>query len=152
MPDVVDTATRSRMMAGIRGRDTQPERSVRSALFRLGYRFKIDVRSLPGRPDIVLPRYRTVIFVHGCFWHGHDCRLFRLPETRKLFWSSKIDANRARDEQCSRVLDQLGWRRLIIWECSIKGAGRIGIDEVARRADAWIRGNGRSRQIRGKRS
>lgn len=91
MIDIVDTATRSRMMAGIKGKNTKPEKLVRSLLHRQGFLFRLNVRELPGKPDIVLPRYRAVIFVNGCFWHGHDCFSFKWPKTRTDFWQHKIE-------------------------------------------------------------
>lgn len=121
MPDVVDRATRSRMMSGIRGRDTHPERMVRSSLWRLGLRFRVHVRDLPGSPDIVLPKWRTVVQVQGCFWHGHlGCRYFKVPETRREFWRSKITANRVRDRRNMANLSRLGWRCVVVWECALR--------------------------------
>lgn len=101
MADVVDTATRSRMMSGIRGTNTRPERHIRSLLHRQGFRFRLHARELPGRPDIVLPRCRAVVFVHGCFWHGHGCPFFRLPGTRREFWQAKMERNRANDHRAA---------------------------------------------------
>ena len=101
MPDVHDPTTRSRNMAAIRGRDTKPELQIRSGLHRLGYRFRVNRKDLPGKPDIVLSRFHAVIFVHGCFWHGHDCHLFRLPETRTEFWAAKIGASVETDPSMS---------------------------------------------------
>ena len=121
MPDVVDRATRSRMMSGIRGKDTRPERLVRSALWKRGLRFRLHVRDLPGRPDIVLPKWKTVIQVQGCFWHGHaGCRYFKLPGTRREFWKDKIESNRVRDKGALAELENLGWRYIIVWECALR--------------------------------
>ena len=120
MADIVDRVTRSRMMAGIRGRDTKPELEIRRALHRQGFRFRLHARNLPGRPDIVLPKYKAVVLVHGCFWHGHDCRYFRLPATRRAFWARKIADNRARDERNLRDLRACGWRVMVIWECALR--------------------------------
>ena len=104
MVDVVDTATRSRMMAGIKGKNTKPEKLVRSLLHRQGFRFRLNVRDLPGKPDIVLPRYRAVIFVNVCFWHGHDCSRFKWPKTRTEFWRKKIEGNRTNDPKVTQTL------------------------------------------------
>lgn len=120
MADTVSPEKRSDMMSGIRGKDTKPEIVVRRLLHRLGYRFRLHCKDLPGRPDIVLPKWRTVIFVNGCYWHGHkDCHLFRLPKTRTEFWSKKIEGNQARDQRNYIVLEAAGWKVLVIWECAV---------------------------------
>lgn len=138
MADIVDSATRSRMMRGIGSRDTKPEIRLRKALFAQGFRYRVNAKGLPGRPDILLPRYRAAIFVHGCFWHGHDCHLFRLPATRTEFWEAKITANRQRDKRvCSELLES-GWRVLIVWECAMKGKTRLPFDELVARCSRWI--------------
>ncbi|GAB1254795.1 very short patch repair endonuclease [Desulfovibrio falkowii] len=140
MADIVDSATRSRMMSGIRGKNTRPEVLVRSLLHRKGFRFRLQVSTLPGRPDIVLPRYRAVIFVNGCFWHGHDCHLFRLPATRTEFWHSKIENNRNRDRRVREELLAAGWRVGVVWECALRGAGR-DLEGVANHLAHWLYGN-----------
>ena len=122
--DIVDKETRSRMMSGIRGKDTKPEIAIRKALHARGYRYRINRRSLPGSPDIVLRKHRAVILVHGCFWHGHDCALFKLPSTRREFWTRKIGDNRARDERNTGALRALGWRICVVWECALRGRKR----------------------------
>ncbi|MBH3432638.1 very short patch repair endonuclease [Pseudomonas citronellolis] len=119
--DIVDSATRSRMMSGIRGRDTRPEMTVRKFLHARGYRFRLHRKDLPGRPDIVLPRFRTCIFIHGCFWHHHEgCRFAVLPKTRADFWAQKLRGNVERDLRAQEELARTGWRVLIIWECELK--------------------------------
>ncbi|MDZ7685363.1 MAG: very short patch repair endonuclease [Gammaproteobacteria bacterium] len=128
--DVVDQATRSRMMSGIKGKDTRPEILIRKGLHRLGFRYRLHGADLPGKPDLVFPKYHAVIFVHGCFWHKHDCHLFKWPSTRKEFWRQKIESNAARDERNVRQLEESGWKVLRIWECSIKGKRRRPIEEV----------------------
>lgn len=121
MPDIMTPAQRSRATSKVRGKDTGIERFVRSALHRRGFRFKKNVADLPGRPDIVLPKYRTVIFVHGCFWHGHkNCKASKLPETRREFWDQKISGNIVRDEKHTKALLDAGWKVLTVWECSLK--------------------------------
>jgi DNA mismatch endonuclease (patch repair protein) len=118
MTDIVDSATRSRMMGRIRSRNTLPERQVRSFLFMHGFRFRLHVRNLPGSPDIVLPALRTAIFVHGCFWHRHPgCRYATKPATRRDFWENKLSENVARDKHKKMELEALGWNVLVIWEC-----------------------------------
>ena len=124
MADVFTPEKRSQIMSLIRGRDTKPELALRSMLHRLGYRFTVQGpknRKLPGKPDIVLPKHRTVIFVHGCFWHGHEnCPAFRLPKSRRAFWKAKIHGNKARDLRNENQLRELGWHVVTIWECALR--------------------------------
>ena len=124
--DVFTSKKRSEVMSRIRGRDTKPELALRSMLHRLGYRFTVNGpcnKSLPGKPDLVLPKYRTVIFVHGCFWHGHeDCPHFRLPKTRRAWWKQKIEGNQARDLRNENALREAGWHVVTIWECALRTA------------------------------
>lgn len=151
MADIVCSQVRSQMMAGIRGKNTKPELLVRSGLHKLGFRFRIHVRTLPGRPDIVLPKWNAVIFVHGCFWHRHDCHLFRLPSTRRSWWRRKLDRNYLLDLRSRRQLKALNWRVLSIYECALKGKERIPLDTVIQFASHWLRSNARMAQIRGTR-
>lgn len=131
MADIVDPATRSRMMSRIRGRDTSPELKVRSFLHRAGFRFRLHSKALPGRPDIVLPRYRTVINVHGCFWHRHPgCKFATTPASNAGFWSKKLSENVARDVRNSDALSRLGWHELLIWECEVTDWAKL--DKLAR--------------------
>lgn len=133
MVDVVSVRVRSRMMAGIRAGDTQPELAVRSHLHRLGFRFRIAPRELPGRPDIVLPKWRTAVLVHGCFWHGHaDCRYFRLPTTRRAFWRTKITSNMERDRRVVANLRERGWRVAVVWECALRDHRERSLTRLAR--------------------
>lgn len=120
MTDVVDRATRSRMMSGIRGRDTKPEIIVRKYLHAAGLRFRLAPKNLPGKPDIVLSKYRTVVFVHGCFWHRHDgCKYAAVPATNPAFWRKKFEDNVARDLRVRTLLEALGWRVIVVWECAL---------------------------------
>ncbi len=120
MADIFTKQKRSEIMSQIRGKDTGPERIVRKELFSRGFRYRLHVKDLPGKPDIVLPKYGTVIVVDGCFWHGHrNCKVFRLPKTRRVFWKSKIENNRIRDEKNRRLLTKLGWRVVRVWECQL---------------------------------
>lgn len=121
MPDIVNAETRSRFMAGIKNANTKAEIQVRQLLHHAGFRYRLHVAALPGKPDLWLARYRAVIEVNGCFWHGHDCHLFKLPSTRTIFWQTKIAANRDRDRRHLAELEQLDIRRLTIWECALKG-------------------------------
>ncbi len=149
MPDIVDTETRSRMMAGIRGKDTKPEIMVRKALHHLGYRYRLHDRKLPGKPDLVLPRYRAVILIHGCFWHAHECHLFKWPSTRNAFWREKIGRNRCRDANVANQLSSLGWRQLTIWECALKGKKRKSLKEVVALAETWLNSDKPVGEIKG---
>ena len=135
----MDAATRSRMMSGIRSTNTTPERLVRSLLHRQGFRFRLHAKELPGRPDIVLPRYHAVILVNGCFWHGHDCSLFRLPSTRTEFWTNKFETNRRNDRRNVALLTEAGWRVAVVWECAIRGSGAIGKDALSEILADWLR-------------
>jgi DNA mismatch endonuclease, patch repair protein len=119
MADVVDAATRSQMMSGIRGKDTKPEMIVRRALHKAGFRYRLHDKKLPSKPDIVLPKYKTVILVHGCFWHGHMCKDFRWPKTSVQFWREKIDGTAKRDQASISKLKLLGWNVKVIWECEV---------------------------------
>lgn len=150
MPDIVDPKTRSRMMSGIKWKDTKPELLIRHALHGEGLRYRLHVKGLPGCPDIVFPRFHSVVFVHGCFWHGHDCPLFRLPDTRAEFWETKIAYNRKRDAEVAALLLKKNWRYLIVWECAIKGRGKLPLDSLTRTISGWIRGSqSNSLEIRG---
>ena len=119
--DVVDTATRSRMMAGIQGKNTKPETILRKALHSHGFRYRIHAANLPGKPDIVFAKHSAVCFVHGCFWHRHPgCRYATTPATNRKFWIEKLEANRRRDEDHIRQLSKMGWRVAVIWECDLR--------------------------------
>lgn len=126
MADVFTPQKRSEVMSRIHGRDTKPELALRSMLHRLGYRFTVHGprnKSLPGKPDLVLPKYRSVIFVHGCFWHGHEnCKMARIPGTRTEWWAAKIKGNQARDRKNESELRKSGWHVVTIWECALKTA------------------------------
>ena len=126
-------------MAAVRARDTKPELMIRKALHASGLRYRLNVRDLPGKPDIVLPRYRAVVFVHGCFWHRHECDLFRWPESRTEFWRDKLNANAARDMKTAEALEKAGWRQAVIWECALKGRKKRDFQDTMQRLIAWIR-------------
>lgn len=121
MIDIVDRKTRSRMMSGIRAKNTRPELLVRRGLFALGYRYRLHCKSLPGRPDIVMSRHRVAILIHGCFWHGHaGCPYFRFPASNPEFWRRKLLGNAERDLQHAEALINRGWRVAVVWECALR--------------------------------
>ncbi|MBO9712470.1 very short patch repair endonuclease [Sphingomonas sp.] len=120
MADIVSKETRSRMMAQVRNKNTKPEMRVRRALHAAGFRFRLHRRDLAGRPDVVLPKYRTAVFVHGCFWHGHDCPRGKRPSSNAAFWAAKIETNIARDLAAVERLSAAGWRVETIWECDLE--------------------------------
>lgn len=133
MADVHDKATRSYNMSRIRSKDTKPEILIRQFLFHNGFRYRLHDAKLPGKPDIVLPKYKTVIFINGCFWHGHEnCKYFKLPKTRTEWWQAKIERNIANDKENHTLLQQAGYKVIIIWECDIKNKSVYNtlIDEI----------------------
>lgn len=136
MVEKISPEVRSRMMGLIRGKDTGPERAVRRILHGLGFRFRLHRRDLPGRPDIVLPRYRLAIFVHGCFWHRHTgCRFKTSPKTNTAFWVAKFGANVRRDRLAIAQLKKADWRTLVVWECALKADGKLRfLSKALRRA------------------
>lgn len=149
MPDVVDAVTRSRMMSGIRGKDTKMEWVIRKSLHARGYRYRLHDRRLPGAPDIVFPSRKAVIFVHGCFWHGHDCHLFKWPTTRAVWWREKIEGNRTRDKIVREQLANLKWRQLRLWECALKGTSRLEPELLFENVVEWLEGNDPDKEIKG---
>jgi DNA mismatch endonuclease, patch repair protein len=149
MVDIVSREVRSRMMSGIRGKNTKPEMVIRKGLHRLGFRFRLHDKSLPGKPDIVLPRYRAVILIHGCFWHGHDCHLFKWPKSHTEFWKEKIDRNVEVDRCSEHSLLHIGWRQAIVWECSIKGRTRIPLDQILSSLEDWLKSESPQLEIKG---
>jgi DNA mismatch endonuclease (patch repair protein) len=128
------------MMAGIGPTNTKPEMLIRRGLHALGYRYRLHLKDLPGKPDLVFRGRRAVIFVHGCFWHGHDCTLFRWPSTRDAFWRSKIAGNIARDQRTAAQLLDQGWRVLDVWECALKGRERLPLKDVIAGCAAFLEG------------
>lgn len=138
MVDVLTPSQRSFNMSRIRGQNTKPEMLVRRSLHGQGYRFRLHRPDLPGRPDIVFPSRKSVIFVHGCFWHGHRCPMCQLPATRTAFWQTKIEANRARDRTAMEALVATGWRVLVIWECALRGPARRPDGAVLARCERFL--------------
>lgn len=130
-------AERSQRMASVRQSGTAPELALRQALHALGFRFRVNARHLPGRPDIVLPKFGVAIFVHGCFWHGHQCAAGRSPATNRSYWMEKLAANRLRDRRQSAALRELGWHVWVAWECELKT--QSSIERTAKRLAARMR-------------
>jgi len=148
--DIVSPSVRSRMMAGIRDKNTRPELLIRKLLFVKGFRYRLHAKALPGKPDLVFPRLRAVIFIHGCFWHGHNCHLFKWPKSRKAFWKTKIIGNRVVDERSYKALQNNDWRILTIWECAIKGKERLDPAILANRIEKWLLSCNKFREIKGR--
>lgn len=140
MADVLTPDQRHRNMAAIRSASTKPEIELRRTLWRLGFRYRVNDKMLPGKPDIVLPKYRTVIFIHGCFWHGHKgCRFYTVPKTNTDFWTAKVARNQERDQEVWRQLEAKGWSVIIVWECELK---KIMLEDTVGRVRAEILRNG----------
>lgn len=138
MADIVTPEVRSRMMSGIGGKNTKPELVLRSALHQAGFRFRLHRKDLPGKPDLFFPRYRAALFIHGCFWHRHDCHLFKWPSSRQEFWHAKIEGNAERDRRQVAALTEAGIRVGIVWECALKGRTRLPLDDVIAACSQWL--------------
>lgn len=147
--DIVSHEKRSEMMAGIRSKNTKPELLIRKALHALGFRYRLHSASIPGKPDMVLKKYNAVIFIHGCFWHGHSCSLFKLPKTRTEFWKNKIDKNRERDDRVIQELKLSGWRIATIWECALRGKDRMDFETLINSISEWVQSDKQSMTIEG---
>ena len=136
-------------MSGIRGKDTKMELVIRKSLHARGYRYRLHDRRLPGAPDIVFPSRKAVIFVHGCFWHGHDCHLFKWPTTRAVWWRAKIEGNRTRDKIVREQFANLKWRQMRLWECALKGTSRLEPELLLESVVEWLEGNDPDKEIKG---
>ena len=140
MPDAITTAQRHRNMAAIHSASTKPELNLRRELWHHGFRYRVNDKRLPGRPDLVLPKFRTAIFVHGCFWHGHkDCKYYTVPKTNTEFWKAKVARNQERDQEVWRKLEAKVWSVVIVWECQLK---KVNLDDTVARVSAEIVRNG----------
>lgn len=154
MADSLTKTGRSELMSKIRGRDTKPEIFIRNIIYSAGFRYRLHAKGIPGRPDIVLRRWKTLIFVNGCFWHGHDCHGTRRPKSNRKFWNAKIKRNIERDTDNLAECRRLGWRVLVVWECALRGKSRWAEERLARQMSAWIERDAKHvsiKQIRGKR-
>lgn len=149
-PDPLTPAQRSRNMSRIRARDTKPELLLRRALHAAGLRYRLHDRRLPGTPDIVLPGRRAVIFVHGCFWHGHDCPKGVTPGTNTRFWTEKIERNRERDARTDTALAAAGWKVMTVWECALRGVARRALADVVREILDWLEISDSAHEITGR--
>ncbi|MBY3030979.1 DNA mismatch endonuclease Vsr [Rhizobium leguminosarum] len=138
MADIVTPEVRSRMMSGIRSKNTKPELQIRRGLHAAGFRFRLHPKKLAGTPDLVLPKWRAVIFVHGCFWHGHHCHLFRWPSTRSGFWEAKITRNQQNDVKHLDELEVAGWRIAVVWECALRGRMKMPIEQAIEALGSWL--------------
>ena len=136
-------------MSGISGKNTKPEVVIRSQLHRLGFRFRLHDKKLPGEPDLVLNKYQSVIFVHGCFWHRHECYLFKWPKTREKFWRTKINKNYKNDQKAVESLRKQGWRVCVVWECAIKGPKKREIPNIAVTIAEWLTGDKEKLELSG---
>ena len=151
MADIVSPEVRSRMMSAIRDKNTKPEMTVRKGLHAFGYRYRLHVKTLPGNPDIVLRKHNAVILVQGCFWHAHRCPIFKWPSgDRQDWWRAKIEGNAERDRKNIQALGELGWRVLQVWECAMKGPGRLDPEILFDRILGWLNSERSSGEIRGK--
>lgn len=149
MADVFSPEKRSEVMSKIQGTDTKPEMKIRKALHSLGYRYRLHDKNLPGKPDLKLTKYNALIFIHGCFWHCHDCHLFQWPQTREEFWKNKITNNNERDRRNENKLLGMGWRVLTIWECAIKGKYRMDFDVLITKVEEWVKSDSTSGKLSG---
>ena len=138
MTDTVSPEKRSDVMSRVGSKDTKPELLIRKGLHSLGFRYRLHVKDLPGKPDLVFPRYKSVLQINGCFWHGHSCHLCRLPKSNKEYWTGKIARNIERDISNRQSLYDEGWRVLTVWECALRGRERIELNQVLALASTWL--------------
>ncbi len=138
MADIVDSKTRSRMMSGIGTKNTRPEMVVRKLLHGMGFRYRLHRKDLPGKPDLVLPVYDVAVLINGCFWHGHECHLFKWPKSNREFWRKKISGNRERDLRVQKELCELGWHVMVVWECATRTKTQAQLLSLANQMAKWI--------------
>ena len=150
MADVFSERKRSEVMSRIRSKDTEPEKLVRKALHGLGYRYRLHDKSLPGKPDLKLAKFKAVIQINGCFWHGHGCHLFKMPRSSKEYWTQKIANNKKRDELNRQKLLEENWRVLEVWECALKGKKRLDMEKLFNKIENWLLSCNQFKSIEGK--
>ena len=150
MTDVHPKNIRSKNMAAIKSKNTKPELIIRKALFLKGFRYKLHDKNLPGKPDLVFPKYHAVIFIHGCFWHRHNCHLFKWPSTRPDFWKKKINRNVEVDKRNYKQLGKDGWYILTVWECALKGKNKLPFNRLIDDISNWLEFSVRDKVIKGK--
>lgn len=150
MVDILTPKKRSEVMANIKSKNTHGEILVRKELHKMGFRYQLHRKGIPGKPDLAFPKFRAVIFINGCFWHAHDCHLFKWPSSRPEFWREKINSNKIRDEKNYINCTELGWRILIIWECALKGKTKRPLNEVVNTTKNWLLYDTQSAEIKGK--
>lgn len=148
--DKISPEQRSTMMAGIKGKNTRNEILIRKELHKLGFRYQLHRKDLPGKPDLVFPKHQAIIFINGCFWHAHNCHLFKWPSTRPEFWKEKIGANKVRDKRNLETCIALGWKVLVIWECALKGKTHRQLNEVIHTTANWLLYDSQNAVIEGK--
>lgn len=147
--DIVSPRKRSLMMSGIKGKDTAGEIFIRKSLHALGFRYQLHRKDIPGKPDLVFPKFQAVIFINGCFWHAHNCHLFKWPSSRPEFWKEKINSNKTRDAINIEKCTESGWKVLVIWECSLKGKTKRNFNEVIRTTENWLLYDSQNAEIEG---
>jgi DNA mismatch endonuclease (patch repair protein) len=148
--DTVDSQTRSQIMARVGQKNTGAEMMLRRALHRRGLRYRLHDRSLPGSPDIVFPRFKSVLFVHGCYWHSHGCYRSKIPKSSREFWTNKFETNRTRDERSRKLLVSQGWRVLTVWECALRGKLSSPVEDVADAVWDWLASKAQIGEIEGR--
>lgn len=139
-------------MSRVKGKNTKPELHVRSLLHKAGFRFRLSSDKAPGSPDIILLKYKAIILVHGCFWHGHDCSRFSWPQSNEDFWKKKIEGNQKRDARYLKELNEAGWRVCVVWECALRGKGRVEDENIGKRFTTWLLSERKLFSIRGRKS
>lgn len=149
MTDTVSPEKRSEVMSRVGSRDTKPELLIRKGLHALGFRYRLHAKDLPGKPDLVFPRYKSVIQINGCFWHGHSCPRCRMPSTNTEYWNRKVARNKERDAANQKSLLDSGWRVLTIWECALTGKWKLGLNKVLELASEWLLSSNAFCEIKG---